>query len=113
MTEFAINASISETTRYAPFELNRGYMPSMIKELKGNEVVAQGVNEFALAALQNLADTHNAIIETRVFQTETANKHRGKEPEIAIGDMVFLSTKNLSIPKKPCTKAMPKVYRAV
>jgi len=28
MTEFAINASISETTRYAPFELNGGYMPS-------------------------------------------------------------------------------------
>ena len=33
MTEFTINASIAETTRFAPFELNGGYMPSMIKEL--------------------------------------------------------------------------------
>jgi hypothetical protein len=32
LTEFAINASISRVTRYAPFELNGGYMPSMIKE---------------------------------------------------------------------------------
>ncbi len=33
MTEFAINASVSKTTGYAPFELNGGYMPSMIKEI--------------------------------------------------------------------------------
>jgi hypothetical protein len=33
LTEFAINASILETTRYAPFELNGGHMPSMIHEI--------------------------------------------------------------------------------
>jgi hypothetical protein len=31
MTEFAINASISKTTGYAPFELNGRYMPAMLK----------------------------------------------------------------------------------
>ncbi len=30
LTEFAINASISNTTKYAPFELNGGYLPSML-----------------------------------------------------------------------------------
>ncbi len=49
-----------------------------------------------------------SISETRVFQTETANKRHGKEPEIAIGDMVFLSTKNLSIPKNRARKLCPK-----
>ena len=108
MTEFAINASISETTRYAPFELNGGYMPSMIKEIKSDKVVAQGINTFAITALQNLAEAHNAIIEARVFQTETANKHLKDEPKIAIGDMVFLSTKNLNIPKNRASKLCPK-----
>ena len=108
MTEFAINASISETTRYAPFELNGGYMPSMIKEIKSNEVVAQGINVFATTALQNLAEAHDAIIEARVFQTEKANKRLKDEPKIAIGDMVFLSTKNLNIPKNRARKLCPK-----
>ncbi|KAJ3502631.1 hypothetical protein NLJ89_g8798 [Agrocybe chaxingu] len=38
MTEFAINASISETMKYAPFELNGGYMPSMIQEIRGKRI---------------------------------------------------------------------------
>ncbi|KAG6896208.1 hypothetical protein C0992_009714 [Termitomyces sp. T32_za158] len=39
MVEFAINASMSETTEYAPFELNSGYLPSMIKELHTDKVI--------------------------------------------------------------------------
>ncbi len=42
MTEFAINASVSATTGYAPFEPNGGYMPSMITELKSDSVVPKG-----------------------------------------------------------------------
>jgi hypothetical protein len=38
MTEFTINASILETMKYAPFELNGGYMPSMIKELHADDL---------------------------------------------------------------------------
>jgi len=37
MVEFTINLSISGTTGYAPFELNGGYMPLMIKEIRNNE----------------------------------------------------------------------------
>jgi len=43
MVEFAINLSISETTGYSPFELNYGYMPSMIKEIRNDKVVSQGI----------------------------------------------------------------------
>jgi hypothetical protein len=63
MVEFAINSSISESTGYAPFKLSRGYMPSMIKEIRTNESFASGVRSFAATALENLADTHDAIIE--------------------------------------------------
>lgn len=33
LTEFAINASVFGTTKYALFELNSGYMPSIICEI--------------------------------------------------------------------------------
>jgi len=38
----------------------------MIKEIRNDEVVAQGIKAFALAALQNLVDAHDAIIESQV-----------------------------------------------
>ena len=63
---------------------------------------------FAITALQNLAEAHNAIIEARVFQTEKANKRLTDEPKIANGDMVYLSTKNLNIPKNRACKLCPK-----
>ena len=63
MVEFAINSSVSGTTGYAPFELNYGYMPLMIKEIRSDKTVSQGIKAFALAALQNLADAHDSIIE--------------------------------------------------
>jgi hypothetical protein len=98
LMEFTINASISETTRYAPFELNRGHMPSMICEIRSDNVIPKGIKEFATHTLQNLADVHDAIIELQVFQTHKSNLHRSKEPDIQKETLVFLSTKNLNLP---------------
>jgi hypothetical protein len=63
LTEFAINTSISGTTKYAPFELNSGYMPSMICKIRSDNIIPEEIKEFAKQALQNLADAHNSIIE--------------------------------------------------
>jgi hypothetical protein len=106
--EFAINASISETTRYAPFELNGGHMPSMIHEICLDNVIPKGIKEFATHALQNLADVHDAIIELQVFQTHKSNLHLSEEPDIQKGTLVFLSTKNLNLPKGRAKKLCPK-----
>jgi len=76
LTEFAINASITEMTRFAPFELNGGYMPSMMKEIRSDEAIPRGIKLFAETALQNLTDTHDAIIEACVFQTSHTNARR-------------------------------------
>jgi len=108
MVEFAINSSISESTGYAPFELSGGYMPSMIKEIRSGETFATGVKAFTATALQNLADAHDAIIEARSFQVDKANKHRGDEPLIEVGDLVYLSTKNLNMPKNRARKLCPR-----
>lgn len=108
LTEFAINASISGTTKYAPFELNSGYMPSMICEIRSDDIIPKGIKEFAKQALQNLAEVHDAIIEARVFQTRNANNRRTIEPKIDKGDLVYLSTKNINLPKGRAHKLCPK-----
>src|ERR1700752_5141310 len=51
---------------------------------------------------------HDAIIESRVIQTQQANKWRRPEGPIAEGDKVYLSTENLSLPKSWTRKLMPK-----
>lgn len=108
MTEFAINASISETTKYAPFELNGGYMPSMLREIRPDGAIPAGVRDFAERALVNLAEAHDSIIEARVFQSYYSNLRRRQEPKIATGDLVYLSTKNLNLPKGRARKLCPK-----
>ena len=119
MTEFAINASISESTGFAPFELNGGFMPAMMAKADTGQAVSPGVRAFAETALRNLADAHDALIASRVFQRHYANKRRQEEPKIAEGDLVYLSTKNLNLPKGRAKKLLPrfigpyKVTRAI
>jgi len=108
LTEFVINASIAETTKFAPFELNGGYMPSMMKEIRSDEAIPRGIRSFAETALQNLANTHDAIIKMHVFQTSCTNAHRKSEPDIMEGTLVYLSTKNLNLPKGRARKLCPK-----
>jgi hypothetical protein len=43
LIEFAINSSINSATGLAPFEINNGYMPIMMKEVKDNERTPPGV----------------------------------------------------------------------
>jgi hypothetical protein len=74
MLEFAINSSINQSTGFAPFELDGGYMPSMIREYRVTPSVPPGVCEFADKALQNLMDAHDSIIESRTIQKYHADK---------------------------------------
>jgi hypothetical protein len=108
MMEFAINASISESTGFTPFELDGAYMPTMICQLPELNTAPPGVRRFAQQALQNLAAVHDAIITTCVFQQHYANACRRQEPTIKQGDLVYLSTKNLSLPNGRASKLMPK-----
>ena len=118
LTEFVINASISATTGYALFELNGGHMPSMIREIRSEKVILRGIKDFASQALQNLADAHDAIIESRVFQVKNANTKHSDEPKIKAGNLIYLSMRNLNLPKgrarKLCLKYIGpyKVLRA-
>ena len=108
MVEFAINSSVSKSTGYAPFELNNGYMPQMLKEFRDNGMTNKGIMEFAARAKTNIAAAHDAVIEARTFQTFHANKKRGEDIAAKEGDLVYLSTKNFNLPKNRARKLCPK-----
>lgn len=110
LVKFAINSSINASTEVAPFELNYGYMPCIIRELVREPM--PGVKAFAKCALDNLAAAHNAIIESQVSQTHYANQHQHAENIEGLAEssqkekLVYLSTQNLALPKESTKKLM-------
>jgi hypothetical protein len=108
MTEFVLNSAISGSSGFAPFELTYGYTPSVNPGLIPEPTTVPGVKHFVTRALQNLADAHDAIIESRVLQTHQANRHRREEHPFAVGDLAYVSTADLSLPKGRAAKLLPK-----
>jgi hypothetical protein len=108
LAEFAINSNISSTTGFAPFELNYGFLPTLVGGIKPQDTAHPGVRQFVDQATNNLQMAHDAIIESRIVQTIQANKHRRSVEPYAIGDKVYLSTENLNLPKGRARKLMPK-----
>ena len=97
MVEFAINSSINTTTGYAPFDLNYRYMPQSGQHIS-IDTTFKGVKPFA-QAVWNLMDAHDAILEHRIEQTHYSNKCHQPGIKYQINDLVYLSTKNLTLPK--------------
>lgn len=107
LVEFALNSSISSSTGFAPFELTYGYLPRF-SPFPTNTIQYQGVTEFAQRARATLEMAHDAIIEARVSSTYHANRRRSEERPYEVDDLVYLSTKNLNLPKNRARKLAPK-----
>ncbi|KZT32162.1 hypothetical protein SISSUDRAFT_971594, partial [Sistotremastrum suecicum HHB10207 ss-3] len=67
-----------------------------------------GINEFVQQAQWNLLSAHDSIIASRILQSHQVNKKRTAAPPYQIGQLVYLSTKNLSLPKGRARKLLPK-----
>jgi len=74
LIKFAINASIGNAIGLAPFEINYGYMPTMMKEMRATEKTPQGVKMFTQNALKNMTLAHDVLIKDRIFQQKYADK---------------------------------------
>jgi hypothetical protein len=107
MTEFTINSSISASTGFAPFELNYGYLPRLTN-VPDTASALPGVRDFVNCALGNITIAHDTIIEARVRSTVQSNRHRSPEVPHDMGQKVYLSTKNLNLPKGRARKLAPK-----
>ncbi len=66
------------------------------------------VKQFAQQALWNLMVAHDAIIESHVIQAHHANCHRQPGEVYSPGALVYLLTKNLTLPKSWAKKLLPK-----
>jgi len=103
--EFAMNSACSQTTGYPPFVLNYGRMPPSM--IWNNNSDYPGVRKFAQNMKDAILTAHDAILTARVKQTRLANQRR-KEAPFVVGDMVYLSTVNLTLPKGRARKLAPK-----
>jgi len=92
----------------APFEINYRYIPTMMKEMRVMERTPQGVKSFTQNALKNMTLVHNMLIKNRIFQQKYTDKKQCKEPEININNLIYLSTKNMAMPKGRSSKLVLK-----
>ncbi|KAJ3475626.1 hypothetical protein NLI96_g11717 [Meripilus lineatus] len=105
--EFAINTARSNSTGYAPFFLNNGRMPrSMIWENAGPDEYP-GVRAYAQKVKAAIMAAHDSILASRVKQTRDANRRRRPSPFVK-NDLVYVSTKNINLPKGLARKLTPK-----
>ncbi|KAI0327500.1 hypothetical protein GY45DRAFT_1235146, partial [Cubamyces sp. BRFM 1775] len=66
-----------------------------------------GVRVYAQRVKQAIMAAHDSIIAARVKQTRDANKRRRPAPFVA-GDLVYVSSKNIALPKGLARKLAPK-----
>ena len=105
--EFAINVARSDTTGFAPFFLNNGRMPRSLIWADPSKDEYPGVRTYAQRVKNAVMSAHDSIIAARVKQTRDANRRRRPAP-FSEGDLVYLSTKNISLEKGQSRKLAPK-----
>ncbi|KAJ3000255.1 hypothetical protein NUW54_g6809 [Trametes sanguinea] len=103
--ELAMNMARSETTGFSPFYLNYGQMPRSL--VWSSECEYPGVQAFAQRVKEAIMAAHDAIIASRTSQVEQANKRR-RPATFQVDELVYLSTKNLNLPKGRARKLAPK-----
>lgn len=100
-----MNSASSASTGYAPFVLNNGRMPRSM--LWNQDTEYPGVRRFVQNMKDVILSAHDSIISAQVKQTRLANSRRIEAP-FSKGDLVYLSTANLSLPKGRAQKLSPK-----
>lgn len=103
--EFTMNSARFSTTGFMPFYLNYGRNPSPM--IWKTEDVYPGVHQFAEKVKEAIMGVHDAIIAARIQHTVQANR-KHLPATFKLGDLVYLSMKNISMPKGRVRKLAPK-----
>jgi hypothetical protein len=105
--EFAINTARSESTGFSPFFINSGMMPRAMIWDNASKDEYPSIRNFALQKKLAIMSAHDSILAARVKQTRQANRKRQPAP-FEENDLVYVSTKNITFPKKLARKLIPK-----
>jgi hypothetical protein len=105
--EFAINLARSESMGYAPFFLNTGRtLRSMIWD-SADETEYPGVRVYAQKMKDAIMTAHDSILAARLKQVHSTNRHWRPVP-FGEGNLVYISSRDLRIPKGRAHKLVPK-----
>jgi hypothetical protein len=107
-TEFALNSSVAGATKQSPFEGATGWQPSPWPVDSWSTTDVPGADSFAENVCLNWLKETDSIIGARLDMAMQANKHRQSDPaEFAVGNRVYVSTKDLSFPGSMSRKFIP------
>jgi hypothetical protein len=95
MTQLALNAKISDTTKMTPFFANFGKESNLFSRER-NHLTAQSIIE-KIATLKKI---HDNITSMQIRSAKYQNKKRKMAPQLKEKNKIYLLTKNLKTRKK-------------
>jgi len=107
MVELVLNSNISTSMGFAPFKINYRFVPYLNLPVDF-DTKYKGVKQFAQQVMWTRMAVHDAIIQSRVVLTHHTNAHRHPGTLYNAGEPVYLSTKNLNLPKGRVHKLLPR-----
>jgi transposase InsO family protein len=111
MATFAINNAHNQSIDNTPFFLNKGFHPRMPAGITNPEVMdsaVPAVEKFTTQMQEAIKLTKAALYAAQQRQKAYADTHR-REVSFAVGDLVYLSTKNLKLKNDNLTVARQKL----
>lgn len=100
LVEFAYNNSDQDSIGCSPFFLNYGFHPHTsisLLDVKDAESHVEAASDFAKFMSETLQHAMQQIKTAQTKQADMANKHRSSDPAYNLGDLVMLSSNNLSL----------------
>jgi hypothetical protein len=107
LIQFVMNSAENESTGLAPFEINYGWMPGIIREIEF-ESSRPGVRQFTENITSVINKTFDCLLAQRTRQATKVNRRRREGQNFQIVNLVLLSTENLNLPKGHTCKLCPK-----
>ncbi|SCV73813.1 BQ2448_6243 [Microbotryum intermedium] len=94
--EFAINASVNASTNKSPFEVVLGRSPRLLPTSLNRPDLPDvpAASDLISERKAVLVEVRDALAAAKVQQAEQVNRHRCPEPDIAVGDLVMVDTRD-------------------
>ena len=107
MAEFSYNNSVHEATKETPFFLNYGMHPLLPGAVRTQAKPVPAAKEFAEMMKQIISNAKEKLEAARKRAARNANPAR-REAFFSVGDMVLLSSKNITMQTPGTNKLLPK-----